>query len=152
MGGGAKYSIVLSVGPQYTEDIFAQLQAAHDENPSWYLRGDEVCGEKITQEYVAEHLEEFEEAYGSLADDESRRVFANVLNAKLSGDLQLYRDVMGQAQNFDQEIVRLSGHEVLMDVGAYRGDVILEFARQTAGRYDAIIALEPDAATAESLA
>jgi FkbM family methyltransferase len=150
-GRDAKYSIVLSVGPQYTEAIFAQLKAAGEDNPSWYLRGYEVSGEKISQEYVAEHLAQFEEAYSTLADDESRRVFAHVLNAKLSGDFQLYRDIMGREQYFDRDIVRLSEHEVLMDVGAHKGDVILEFARQTEGRYDAIIALEPDSATAAQL-
>jgi FkbM family methyltransferase len=150
-GPGAKYNIVLSVGPQYTEAIISQLGAAHEQNPHWYLRGYEVCGEKITHRYFVEHLAQFEEAYGSLADDVSRRVFTNVVNAKLSGDFQLYRDIMGQSQYFDRGIVRLSGHEVLMDVGAHRGDVIVEFARQTGSSYDGIIALEPDSATATLL-
>ena len=151
-GDGARYSIVLSVGPQYAGRIFAQLQAAHEVNPSWYLRGYEVGGEKITRGYVAEHIAQFEEAYASLADLESRRVFVNVLNAKLSGDFQLYRDVMAEAQYFDPDIVSLTEHEVLMDVGAHTGAVALEFARQTRQRYDALIALEPDSATAELLA
>ena len=146
-GRDAAYNIVISVGPQYKDAILAQLAAAQELNPSWYLRGYEVCGEKITSAYVREHLAQFEEAYSLLADDASRKVFVNVLNAKLSGDFGLYREVMGDSEYFDPEVVHLADHEVLLDVGAYKGDVIVEFARQTGGSYDQIIALEPDVGT-----
>jgi len=146
-GAGAAYNVVVSVGPQYRDAIYAQLAAAGDANPAWYLRGYEVCGEKITYAFFREHLAQFEEAYSLLADDASRKVFVNVLNAKLSGDFSLYQEVMGGVEYFDPDVVHLSDHEVLLDVGAYKGDVIVEFVRQTGGKYDQIIAFEPDKGT-----
>jgi FkbM family methyltransferase len=146
-GRRAPYNIVVSVGPQYKDAIFSQLSAAHEQNPAWYLRGYEVCGEKITYAYFREHLAQFEQAYSLLTDELSRTVFVNVLNAKLTGDFGLYRDVMGQSEYFDPDVVNLSEHEVLLDVGAYKGDVIVEFAKQTEAKYDGIIAFEPDTKT-----
>jgi FkbM family methyltransferase len=147
LGHGSKYNIVVSVGPQYKDAIFSQLAAAGEQNPVWYLRGYEVCGEKITYSYFREHAAQFEEAYSLLADDFSKKVFVNVLNAKLSGDFSLYRDVMGRSEYFDDEVVRMTDHEVLLDVGAYKGDVIVEFAKRTKANYDGIIAFEPDQKT-----
>jgi FkbM family methyltransferase len=123
------------------------LTAANEQNPVWYLRGYEVCGPKISYQYFREHVSQFEKAYSLLADNFSKKVFVNVLNAKLSGDFSLYVEIMGQSEYFDAAVVQLTEHEVLLDVGAYKGDVILEFVKQTEKKYDSIIAFEPDKKT-----
>jgi len=66
---GGKYHIIVSTGPQYKDAIFSQLAAAQEKNPVWYLRGYEVCGEKITYQYFLQHLQQFEEAYSLLSDE-----------------------------------------------------------------------------------
>ena len=144
---GGKYHIIVSTGPQYKDAIFSQLAAANEKNPVWYLRGYEVCGEKITYKYFLQHLQQFEEAYSLLSDEFSKQVFVNVLNAKLSGDFSLYREVMIGTEYFDEEIIKLEDNEVFLDVGAYKGKDIVEFTRRTGGKYDGIIALEPDRKT-----
>ena len=144
---GGKYHFIVSTGPQYKDAIFSQLAAANEKNPVWYLRGYEVCGEKITYQYVCQHHRQFEEAYSSLYDEFSKKVFINVLNSKLSGDFSLYNEVKSGTEYFDEEIIRLRDNEVFLDVGAYKGKDIVEFARRTAGKYDGIIALEPDKKT-----
>lgn len=144
-GGG--YHIIVSTGPQYKEAIFSQLAAAQEKNPVWYLRGYEICGEKITYQYVRQHLQQFEEAYSSLSDELSKKVFVNVLNAKLSGDFSLYNEVMSGTEYFDEGIIKLEDNEIFLDVGAYKGKDIIEFARRTGGKYDGIITLEPDRKT-----
>ncbi|MDD4591658.1 MAG: FkbM family methyltransferase [Parabacteroides sp.] len=146
-GSDAKYNIVVSVGPQYKDAIFSQLAMANEQNHVWYLRGYEVCGEKINYQYFRENVSLFEKAYALLADNFSRKVFTNVLNAKLSGDFNLYSEIMGKSEYFDTEVVHLNEHEVLLDVGAYKGDVTLEFVKQTGNKYDGIIAFEPDKET-----
>lgn len=148
---GEKYHIVVATGPQYKDAIFSQLAAAHEENPIWYLRGYEVCGEKINYPYVREHSAKFEEAYSLLSDEFSRKVFRNVLNAKLSGDFALYEEVLRGSEYFDEEVVRLTNHEVFLDVGAYKGNAVVEFAKRTGGKYDGIIAFEPDKKTFTAL-
>ena len=144
---GGKYHVIVSTGPQYKDAIFSQLAAAYEKNPVWYLRGYEVCGEKITYQYVCQHLRQFEEAYALLADEFSKKVFVSVLNAKLSGDFSLYNEVMSRTEYFDDEIINLKDNEVFLDVGAYKGKDIVEFVWRTGGKYDGIIALEPDKKT-----
>ena len=144
---GVEYNIVLSVGPQYKTAICSQLADAKENNPIWYLRGYEVCGEKINYQYIREHEAEFENAYLSFVDDHSKRVFINVLNAKISGDFILYEEIMSQLEYFDESVVKLTDTEVLLDVGAYKGDDIVEFTKQTNGKYCFIIAFEPDKKT-----
>ncbi|MFA6104529.1 MAG: FkbM family methyltransferase [Victivallaceae bacterium] len=141
------YHIVVATGIQYKEPIFSQLANAHEKNPVWYLCGFEVCGEKINYQYICEYISQFEEAYSSLADDFSKKVFINVLNAKLSGNFNLYKEIMSTMEYFDKDVVHLSEKEVFLDVGAFKGNAIVEFARLTEGKYDGIIAFEPDKKT-----
>lgn len=142
-----KYNIVVSVGPQYKAIIYSQLADAHEKNPVWYLQGYELCGEKIDYGYISEHLSQFEEAYTSLCDDFSKKVFINVLNAKISGDFALYREVMSGKEYFDDDVVKLANNEAFLDVGAYKGNAIFEFVKRTSAKYDAIIGFEPDKKT-----
>ena len=148
---GGKYNIVISTGPQYKDAIHSQLMTAQEKNPIWYLRGYEVCGEKINYQYVCEHKAQFEEAYSSLADDFSKKVFQNVLNAKISGDFNFYKEVLSKNQHFDKDIVKLSDKEVFLDVGAFKGSDIVEFVKCTGGNYEGIIAFEPDKKTSTIL-
>lgn len=148
---GGKYQIVLAIGIQYKEPILAQLSELHEENPIWHLRGYEVCGEKITYSYIRKHITSFEQAYTSLADDLSRRIFINVLNAKISGNFNLYSQIMSQNEYFDPELVTLTDTEVFLDLGAYKGRAIIEFANLTKHRYKGIIALEPDKNSLQAL-
>jgi FkbM family methyltransferase len=149
--GNARYNVVVTVGPGAKDGVMDQLRAAGEMNPVWYLRGYELCGERLTREYVDRHAVEFEEAYALLADEASRRVLVNVLNARLSGDLELFRAVRTAPQHFDGDVVRLTDHEVLLDVGAFTGDGIAAFVERTQARCDAIIAMEPDEHTADLL-
>lgn len=144
---GSKYNIVLSVGPQYTGAIYDQLNEAEEQNAVWYLRGYEVCGPKINYQYFRGHADKFEEAYASLADDFSQKVFVNVLNAKISGNFDLYKAIKSPMEYFDKDVVKLTDHEIYLDVGAFKGNEIFEFVRITNAQYDGIIALEPDAKT-----
>ena len=144
---GGRYQIVVATGVQYKEPIFSQLARAHEQNPVWYLHGYEVCGEKIRYSYVYENISFFEEAYASLADEFSKKVFVNVINAKLAGNFTFYEKIMSPMVYFDADLIELSETEVFLDVGAYRGDAIIDFFRRTQGKYERIIAFEPDPKT-----
>jgi FkbM family methyltransferase len=144
---GNKYHIVVATGIQYKEPIFSQLASANEKNPVWYLCGFEICGEKINYHYICEHIHQFEEAYASLTDNFSKKVFINVLNAKISGNFNLYKEIMSHTEYFDEDVVHLSENEVFLDVGAYQGNAIIEFVKRTKEKYDGIIAFEPDKKT-----
>ncbi|MEI6423714.1 MAG: FkbM family methyltransferase, partial [Lentisphaerota bacterium] len=140
------------VGVKHRDGICAQLAAAGEKNPIWHLCGYELCGSKIDFTYFRNHLSMFEAAYNNLSDDLSQKVFVNVLNAKLTGDFSLYEKIRSEDLYFDKELIELGEHEFFLDVGAYRGNAIVEFARRTRGKYDGIIAFEPDLKTSAILA
>jgi FkbM family methyltransferase len=139
---------VVAVGERGRPAVLAQLEAAGERNPVWTLSGFELCGDKLDHAYFETHEEEFEEAYALLEDEQSRRVFVNVLNARLTGDFGLFDEVRSSRRNFDPEVLTLSGDDVLVDVGAYLGDGVLAFCEACKGRYERVIAFEPDPATA----
>lgn len=144
---GMKYHIVVAVGAEHRDGIYTQLATAGEKNPIWCLRGYELCGPKIDFSYFRDHLSMFEAAYTALSDNFSQKVFINVLNAKLTGDFSFYEEIRRENLYFDKDLIVLGEHEVFLDVGAYKGDAIVEFARCTNWKYDGIIAFEPDRKT-----
>lgn len=104
-----------------------------------------VVGEGLfTYEYCLEHREELSKVYYLLADNYSRKVFANVINFKISGDIKYLSDTTTDISDVYQGIIRPSMAEVFVDLGAYNGDTIKEFMEYTGGAYSEIFAVEPD--------
>ena len=83
--------------------------------------------------------------YDSLADDESRRVYAS----KLLFHLTLEKSVLdgicsGHPIYFEQAVHSISPCEVVVDGGAYTGDTLQEFLSCSKGRFRSYYAFEPD--------
>lgn len=102
-------------------------------------------GGLFTREFVKENDEKFEYVYSHLADDESKRVYLSIINYKISGKIDYLLNTFADKDKIYSDILRLSGNENIMDLGAYDGDTIEEFLNATGGKYKSIIALEPDA-------
>lgn len=101
-------------------------------------------GGLFTYDYCLEHAAELEAVYGMLADDESRRVYASIINFKISGDICYLLDVTTPKAEIYRKIIRLTPNEVYVDLGAYNGDTIAEVLQYTRGKYIRIYAVEPD--------
>lgn len=102
-------------------------------------------GGLFTREYIEEHDEDFDFVYNRLADEESKRVYRDILNFKVSGKISYLLDSFCEKENIYEEILKLADNETIVDLGAYDGDTIREFTDFTKGKYNKIIALEPDA-------
>lgn len=100
----------------------------------------------FTGKYFKEHEDEFRYVFDRLADDESRRVYENIIKFKISGKIDYLFDSWEKDKNrIYADILKLGKHERIIDAGAYDGDTIREFTAFTGGKYDFITALEPDA-------
>ncbi len=76
-----------------------------------------------------EHREDFIWLYGKLADYRSKRVLYNILSFWLSCDYQktdLLKDKYF-GQYFDLDLIRCDKNEVLVDIGAYIGDTMVDY-------------------------
>lgn len=98
----------------------------------------------FTYEYCMEHLQELNAVYRSLADAESRRVFLNTIQFKISGNIRYLDAVTSDPDAIYKDLLRLSRNETIVDLGAYNGDTIREALNYTGQRYFAIHAVEPD--------
>ncbi|MBQ9783318.1 MAG: FkbM family methyltransferase [Clostridia bacterium] len=102
-----------------------------------------VCGDTLfTRSFFADHREEFETVYSLLADEESRRIYENVLYYKLTGRIGYLR----RAESQKDEVYRLLQAESVTaaaDLGAYNGDTVRELM-DYAPHLATVYALEPD--------
>ena len=104
-----------------------------------------VAGEGLfTPEYACAHEQEFETVYNLLADEQSKKVFSDVLNYKISGKLSYIKNCTTQKDETYRQIIQPRQDECYVDLGAYDGDTIRELLSYTAGRFEHITAFEPD--------
>ena len=91
--------------------------------------------------------DELEEAY-ELYEPDSRAVYINLLNFKITGKLSYLRAATSRKAEA-YALLQLHGEEVYVDAGAYDGDTIREFLAhlppvpEGEARYRRIIAIEP---------
>lgn len=95
--------------------------------------------------YYKKHEDEFCRTYQMLSDTQSRLVFENSINYKISGKIEYLKACETTPEEAYQHLICPSDHEIYVDLGAYDGDTIREFLGFTNGRAEKIIALEPDA-------
>jgi len=141
---GQKYHIIISTGPQYVDEIRIGLQQAGEKNKIFYLKGYEIVGDKIDYQYFKKNMDKFNLSFSLFEDEFSKKVFVNVLNAKLTGDFSLYGKIKSDDEYFDPNLVSLNDDEIFLNVGPYKGNDIIEFVKKTNGKFRKIIAIEPD--------
>lgn len=100
--------------------------------------------ETVTAAWINKYEEELQLVYDRLADEDSRNVFASVLNYRISGKLSYLKECTSSRADDLQDIFSFDDEETYVDLGAYDGDTIQEFLNLTGHRYKKIYAVEPD--------
>ena len=104
-----------------------------------------VFGETLfTIEFFEENRARFEAVYELLADEESKRIYENVISYKLTGDIKYLWESESEKQAVYEEILDCKSIGSFVDLGAYNGDTIREMLHFNPNLRSAI-ALEPDA-------
>lgn len=103
-----------------------------------------VDGNPFTYEFFMENENNFRKAHDMLCDEKSKEDFLDILRFKLSGDVKYLLKTHSNKMSLYDDVLPLSDNESIVDLGAYDGDTIREFLTVTGGRYNNIIALEPD--------
>ena len=103
-----------------------------------------VCGEGLfTAEYYKGLKDEFDKVYYRLADGISKNTFKNLIEYKLSGNIQYLFAAETEEDEAYENFLMLFENETFLDLGAYRGDTVLSFIKRVK-TYKKIIAVEPD--------
>ena len=125
-------------------DVMALFKKVGDEC-ELYAPDVPVFGETLfTIEFFEENRERFEQVYNLLADEESKRIYENVISYKLSGDIKYLWDSENSKADVYESILDCKNISRYMDLGAYNGDTIREMLNFNPNLKKAI-ALEPDA-------
>ena len=103
-------------------------------------------GNIFNRDFYESNYQQIKHAREILADVHSKKVFDNIINFKLSGELSYLTDSFSPKDEAFK-LLDLSGNESYLDLGAYRGDTIDEFTGLTCGKYQSITAIEPDRKT-----
>lgn len=147
-----QYYMILTVAVNNAIPILGQLNQAKEKNPIFHMEKPfKVDDELLEYDYLESHLQEFEKVYELLEDEQSKTIFLENINFRLSGDkIKLAKYIDGNTF-FDEKLIPMSEHYSYVDVGAYTGDMLLCFYAFCGGKYDAIYAVEPDKGNFSSL-
>ncbi|MBQ9518106.1 MAG: FkbM family methyltransferase [Eubacterium sp.] len=137
------FNVVLCFA-SHLDSVIANIRRIDSEHTVFAPDVPVAGGGLFSREYIAENEDKFDLVYNRLADDESRRVFADILNYKVSGKIKYLLNSFADKGSIYSDILKLNTHENIIDLGAYDGDTIAEFLTATGGEYDYITALEPD--------
>ena len=104
-----------------------------------------VFGETLfTIEFFNENRARFDAIYSLLADEESKRIYKNVISYKLSGNVSYLFDSESDKDSVYNELLDCKSIKSYLDLGAYNGDTIREMLFYNP-QLESAIALEPDA-------
>lgn len=137
----SKFTVALCFASAREEVIENVKSLAKEQSvvmPSVPVYGDEI----FNKDYLKSHLSEINKAYEKLSDEQSKKVFKNLIEFQITGNL----DLMFDCETPKQEALSLLGltdNENYLDLGAYRGDTVDELIN-FAGGYAEITAIEPD--------
>lgn len=116
-----------------------------DEECELYAPDVPVFGDTLfTQEFFELNRERMESVWNALADDESKRIYENVIKYKLSGKLSYLWDSESDRDEVFEKILDCTSIRSYVDAGAYNGDTLREMLRFDPD-LERAIALEPDA-------
>lgn len=125
-------------------DVMALFKKVGDEC-ELYAPDVPVFGEALfTIEFFEENKARFEAVYKLLADEESKRIYENVISYKLSGDIKYLWESENSKDSVYRDILDCQKISSYLDLGAYNGDTIREMLFYNPSLQSAI-ALEPDA-------
>ncbi len=86
-----------------------------------------------------------------LEDQKSKSVFRRCIQYRITHDWRVRPSYNRKDQYFPKDIIKLSTKEVFVDCGAYNGDTIERFLKETHKQYKRIVAFEPDQKNIEAL-
>ena len=140
---GAQNIIVLLSFASSLPDVLELFYRVNNEC-EMYAPDVPVCGDTIFDlSFFNEHKAEIEKAYTILADEESRRIFENVISYKLSGKIDYLRAAESDSGEVWKSLLCPSDIHVSADLGAYNGDTVRELISYSP-KLKKVFAFEPD--------
>lgn len=143
-----RYCICITATLFNALEIYNMLQDAGEQNYIYFISNPFKAENKfLSTKEIEDDQEDYDESYSLLADEGSKQLFIEFLNWKITGDISIInRNYHNKSwlEYFDESIIPTSDNYCYIDVGAYTGDSICRFLAFVNGKYNQIIAFEPD--------
>lgn len=140
---GAKNMIVLLSFASSLPDVLDTIYKVASECELYAPDVPVVGNELFNREFFNANRDKIEFARSLFADEESRRIFDNVIKYKLYGDIGLLRCSESSKDEVYSSLLEARNISFAIDAGAYNGDTARELA-EYAPKLEKIWALEPD--------
>ncbi len=141
---GAENIIVLLSFASSLPDVLENIYKIADEC-ELYAPDVPVFGNTLfTKEFFRENYEKFLQTESLLADNESVRIYREIIAYKLSGDISHLRLCESDPTEAFEKILRANSFESYADLGAYNGDTIRSLLPYSP-KLKTVHAFEPDA-------
>lgn len=147
------YLFYSEMAPNYTQS----LKRSFVTYPYWGSWNPEEGDFGVIKERTGEfkkHADKFVWLYQRLADVKSKSILTNILLNWETFDINYLMKCCGEniyRHYFDKDIVELSADEVFVDLGAYIGDTLDDFLRESLNRYKKIYCYEFSRQNADKL-
>ena len=144
----SKACILLTCSINYAIEMEQELKTKCPDIPVYHLCNPfKIEQTLVSSAEVEENQEVLVAQYTWLGDEESKNIFTDTLNSKITGNmLPLLKYSTGNAiyTFFDEQFIPVADENVYMDIGAYTGDTIASFMIYSRGRYERIVGFEAD--------
>lgn len=134
--------ILLAFG-SFLPEVMAHIDAVAERHELYAPDVPLFGGGLWDEEYLALHAEEIEAAYRLMADEQSRLVYRNIVNFRLSGKLSYLKECETEREEM-YRLLSIGHDEDYYDLGAYDGDTVRELLQYTGGAAKSVTAVEPD--------
>lgn len=115
-----------------------------DEEFDMYAPDVPVTGNNLfTEKFYNDNFDKFSYARSLLADDESRRIFDEVIEYKLSAKISHLKRAISDKEEIFRNILKPDSYVNCADLGAYNGDTAKEMIKDFVNVQN-IVCLEPD--------
>lgn len=95
-------------------------------------------------DYIKKHNDKLTAVYNMLEDKQSKKVFINTLNFKVSGKINYLKMITTPVDEVFTEFIKPNKDDYYIDLGAYNGDTISQALTYCGEDFAGITAFEPD--------
>lgn len=107
---------------------------------------DEVMNGNRDKEWFKSQKQDIFKAYNMLSDEESKKVFVNILCNRIAPQFSKYKyeELCVEPQYFPEDVLSLGENESIVDCGTYDGDTINSFLKVTNEKFSDAYCFELD--------
>lgn len=132
--------------PEVMNHIYSVCEKYRVLVPCVPVFGDEI----FNRDFVERNADKLTAAY-NLFEDGSKPIYAGCVDFIFGGELDKLKEITTCKEEVFENILRFGENESYLDLGAYKGDTVEEFLTYCGGKYESIIAIEPDRRTFKKL-